>query len=63
MTVKQQRLAMCRNPKFPSTLIEVGFMTSVEEYEYMLDGGIEKAADGITQGILEYFRRQSASAN
>lgn len=59
MTPQQQRLALCRNPKFPSALIEVGFMTSVEEYEFMLNGGIERAAEGIANGILSYFREQS----
>lgn len=56
---RQQMLAMCRNPKFPSTLVELGFMTSVEEYEFMLHGGIEKAADGIAEGILAYYRAQA----
>ncbi|MBE6541270.1 MAG: hypothetical protein E7672_02355 [Ruminococcaceae bacterium] len=55
-----QMLAVCRNPKFPSALIEVGFITSVEEYEQMLSaGGIEKAADGVCRGVLEYFARQA----
>jgi N-acetylmuramoyl-L-alanine amidase len=55
-----QALAMCRNPKFPQTLIEVGFMTSVEEYEKMVHGdGIRKAAEGIRSGVLEYFRKQA----
>ena len=62
MTPQQQRLALCRNPKFPSALIEVGFMTSVEEYEFMLNGGIERAAEGIANGILSYFREQSKGA-
>lgn len=59
LTPRQQMLAMCRNPKFPSTLVELGFMTSVEEYEFMLNGGIEKAADGIAEGILAYYRAQA----
>jgi len=58
MDFKQQKLALCRNPKFPSTLVEVGFITSVEEYEFMLNGGISRAAEGITEGVLEYFREQ-----
>ena len=57
-TPQQQKLMMCRNPKFPSTLIEVGFITSVEEYEYMLNGGVEDAAEGITRGVLAYFAAQ-----
>ncbi len=54
-----QMLAMCRNPKFPAALIEVGFMTSVEEYEQMTSGGgIKKAARGIADGVLDYFEAQ-----
>ncbi len=59
-----QMLAMCRSPKFPQTLIEVGFITCVEEYEQMVSGrGITQAAEGIRDGVLEYFRRQAAFAN
>lgn len=55
-----QMLAVCRNPKFPSALIEVGFITSVEEYEQMLAaGGIESAADGVCDGVIEYFAKQA----
>ncbi|MBQ4353948.1 MAG: family 10 glycosylhydrolase [Clostridia bacterium] len=58
-----QMLAMCRNPKFPQALIEVGFITSVEEYEYMTAGeGIHRAAEGICDGVLSYYARQSAYA-
>ena len=54
-----QALAMCRNPKFPQALIEVGFITSVEEYETMVNGdGITKAAEGIRDGVLAYFAKQ-----
>lgn len=62
MTPAQQKLALCRNPKFPSALIEVGFMTCVEEYEYMLNGGVEDAADGIARGVLLYFSEMSRFA-
>lgn len=55
-----QMLAMCRNPKFPAALIEVGFMTSVEEYEQIFSQrGMERAADSIAEGVLAYFRRQA----
>lgn len=58
-----QALAMCRNPKFPQALIEVGFITSVEEYEQLLsEDGISKAADGVTRGILDWFARQAEYA-
>ena len=33
-------------------------MTSVEEYGYMLSGGVEDAADGIARGVIAYFAEQ-----
>ena len=58
---EQQMLAMCRNPKFPAALVEIGFMTSVEEYEYMTSPrGKEAAAQGVTDGILAYFAKMTA---
>ncbi len=58
-----QMLALCRNPKFPQTLIEVGFITCVEEYEQMVTGrGITQAAEGVRNGVLEYFRRMNEYA-
>ncbi len=54
-----QRLAMVRNRKFPSTLIEVGFMTCVEEYNIMTtDAGIQASSTGIANGVLEFYRTQ-----
>ena len=55
---RYQMLAVCRNPKFPSALIEVGYMTSVEEYEQITKSSeIEKAARGIADGVLQYFKK------
>ncbi len=55
-----QMLAMCRNPKFPAALIEVGFITNVEEYEQMARGtGVTKAAQGVVDGILKYYELQA----
>lgn len=60
---RYQMLAVCRNPKFPAALIEVGYMTSVEEYEQITsERGITLAADGVADGIIEYFRRQAEYA-
>lgn len=57
---RYQMLAACRNPKFPSALIEVGYMTSVEEYEQITKSSeIEKAAWGIADGVLRYFEKQA----
>ena len=58
-----QMLALCRNPKFPQTLIEVGFITNMEEYEQMAVGrGITQASDGVVNGVLRYFREMAAFA-
>ncbi len=55
----QQRLAMVRNYKFPSMLVEVGFMTCIEEYSPMTGEAAQmKAAEGIVQGILNYYKMQ-----
>ena len=50
---------MVRNPKFPSTLIEVCFMTNVEEYERMMQpDAIDTAAASLAEGILNYYEAQ-----
>lgn len=58
-TPRSQWLAMCRNPKFPSTLIEVGFMTSVEEYEAIMNEPVkDTSAQAIVDGIVNYYADQ-----
>lgn len=55
----QQRLALVRNPKFPSTLIEVCFITNVEEYEKMMQpDSIDKISTSIANGVLNYYSAQ-----
>ena len=55
----KQRLAMLRNYKFPSALIEVGFVTSAEEFEALAaSGGIELTASAITDGVMKWFSMQ-----
>lgn len=55
----KQRLALVRNPKFPSTLIEVCFITNVEEYEKMMqEGSIDRISTSIVDGILNYYSAQ-----
>jgi len=56
-----QKLAMCRNYKFPQTLMELGFMCSAYEYELMQqDGYAKRCADSAARGIVDYFKAQSA---
>ncbi len=55
----KQRLAMVRNPKFPSTLVETCFITSVEEYERMMKPDtIDKIAKAIKDGVLDFYKAQ-----
>ncbi len=50
---------MVRNVRFPSALVEVGFITCVEEYEQMLSQkNIEAAGRAIANGIVEFYRAQ-----
>ncbi len=54
-----QKLAMVRCERYPSALVEVGFMTSVEELEHIASpDGIIRAADAIVDGILNYYAMQ-----
>ena len=56
----RQRLAMVRCERYPSTLIEVGFITNVEEYEKISSPqGIEKASQAIADAVIEYYKRQT----
>ena len=55
----KQRLAMVRNPKFPATLLETCFITSVEEYERMMKpDAIETIAKSIADGVIKYYKAQ-----
>ncbi len=55
----KQRLAMVRNPKFPATLVETCFITSVEEYERMMKpDAIETIAKAIANGVINYYKAQ-----
>ena len=54
-----QKLAVARNHRFPSTLVEMCFISNVEEYQWSVtEGNAEKSADALVKGILEYYRNQ-----
>lgn len=56
----QQRLAMVRCERYPSVLIELGFMTSAEELESVTAaGGFERAGAAIADAVLDYYRAQA----
>lgn len=49
-------MAMTRDSAFPANLVECGFVTNPEEYEKLLTASYrDKLADGIVEGIEEYF--------
>lgn len=46
-------------PDFPSILFETAFLSNIYDYEWFTDkSNMEKAADAIVDGIVEYFRQQ-----
>ena len=52
-----QQLAVARNHRFPSALLEMCFICNVEEYQWSIkEGNYKKSADAITNGVLEYYR-------
>ncbi len=56
-----QQLAVARNHMFPSTLLEMSFISNVEEYQWTItDGNYDRSAQAIVEGILEYYRIQEA---
>ncbi len=54
--IRSEDYAVLRETDMPAVLVETGFMTCPEELEDLLDPAYqEKLAQGITQGILQYF--------
>lgn len=54
-----QELAVARNHRFPSTLVEMCFISNVEEYQWSITAGnAERSADALVHGIMEYYRNQ-----
>ena len=54
-----QQLAVCRNHMFPSALVEMCFISNVEEYQWSVtEGNAEKSAQALCDGVLEYYRNQ-----
>ncbi|MEA4832579.1 MAG: family 10 glycosylhydrolase [Oscillospiraceae bacterium] len=59
-----QMLAMCRNYKFPQTLLECGFMCSAYEYEQMQRPDYaDRCAEAAAQGVLGFYKAQAAYLN
>jgi len=57
---RRQMLALCRNPRFPQTLVEVSFICAPSEYHLALrDSYARDAAQGILDGILSWYAMQA----
>ncbi len=56
-----QSLAVARNHRFPSALFEMSFISNIEEYQWTIsEGGYERSALALADGILDYYRAQEA---
>ncbi len=56
---KYQQLAVARNHRFPSTLLEMCYISNVEEYQWsILPDSAEKSAQAIVDGVIEYYKNQ-----
>ena len=58
---KYQQLAVARNHMFPSTLLEMSYISNVQDYQWTItEGNYDKSAKAVVNGILEYYRVQEA---
>ncbi|MBR7164890.1 MAG: N-acetylmuramoyl-L-alanine amidase, partial [Clostridia bacterium] len=56
---KAQKLALCRNHRFPQTLVEVGFICAPAEFQTALRRDYSnKVAEAIAEGVLSWYRTQ-----
>ncbi len=57
--IQSQKLAVCRNHRFPQTLVEVGYMCSPAEFQFaMSEDYSDTVSEGIKEGILNWYRMQ-----
>ncbi|MGG1686095.1 N-acetylmuramoyl-L-alanine amidase [Pseudalkalibacillus sp. NRS-1564] len=55
--VKNQSFSVIRESRMASVLVEVGFLTNNEEYKLLLTQSYrEELAEGIYQGVLDYYK-------
>jgi len=56
---RAQKLALCRNHRFPQTLVETQFICSPAEYEAAMRGDYtETAAEAMAEGVLNWYKMQ-----
>ena len=58
-TPREQNVGVLRNHKFPSTLLEMSFITNPEEYEVAVSAeGVRRSADAIAKGVVAWIDDQ-----
>jgi len=58
-TVRHQAVGVLRNHKFPSTVLEMSFISNPDEYEFAVSAeGVRRSADGIANGVLAWIDDQ-----
>lgn len=58
--VERPGLVVTRETKMPSVLVEVGFMTNPSDFALLMDDSFrQRAAEGICQGIIDYFSQKT----
>ncbi|WP_169525225.1 N-acetylmuramoyl-L-alanine amidase [Pseudalkalibacillus hwajinpoensis] len=56
---KNQSFSVIRQSRMASVLVEVGFLTNDEEYQLLLTQSYrEELAEGIYQGVLDYYKKK-----
>lgn len=57
--IRAQKLAVCRNHRFPQTLVETDFICAPAEYEAAIRGDYsEICAQAMADGVLDWYRMQ-----
>jgi N-acetylmuramoyl-L-alanine amidase len=57
--IRRQAVAVLRNHKFPSTLLEMSFITNPDEYEFAQSAeGVSRSADAIANGVIAWIEDQ-----
>jgi N-acetylmuramoyl-L-alanine amidase len=59
LDIRKQKLALCRNYRFPQTLIELSYVCSPEEYHFsMRSDYVKKCAKAIANGVILWYDMQ-----
>ncbi len=59
--VKKQMLALCRNHRFPQTLLETSFICSPQEYQFAVSAAYcDLVAEAVSKGVLNWYAAQAS---